>query len=332
MGCLGATSWLMHRCIFMLAAAATTLCHTQATCTHSAIGCTTVIGADAGCPQHLSTDAVSCTVLQALVVRVDLPGVSSVAGVDLSLTADSVSLEVPGKYQLYLPVRYKIKEQQASAKFLTNKQQLVLTLPVAAPPAEQASQQQHGQQLVQEVEQDVQEVEKPQQAVRQQQDAQAQDVQQPAGSTNSQSANCTVDAQPTSCPCSTDSASDTATQQGLEQAPQQRRGGETANAADSQQEQHVEAIMDRPSPDSSSQPPAFSSKTVNQLKWEELHHKTAADSSNNQQDESTVTAPHDATGQPSSTLPKATAAASKAAAPLLRPRLSSRRVCSSDFV
>jgi hypothetical protein len=81
------------------------------------------------------------------VVRVSLPGVCSAAGVELAVTAEAVRLEVPGKYLLQLPLSHSVHESQGTAKFITAKQQLVLTLPVVQPAREQGApaeqQQQH---------------------------------------------------------------------------------------------------------------------------------------------------------------------------------------------
>jgi hypothetical protein len=81
--------------------------------------------------------------------------------------------------------------------------------------------------------------------------------------------------------------------------------------------------------DNTSQAPhTKTSRTLNQLKWAELHQQAAGEIQK-QQDAAPGAAE---AGAPPQQIEAAQAPAAKAAAPLLRPRLSSRRVCGADFV
>lgn len=97
--------------------------------------------------------------VQALVIRIDLPGVSSAAAAQLDVAADTIRLEVPEKYALHLRLKHRVNADQGAAKFNTAKQQLTLTLPVVKPPAVQQQrglqqqEQQHGQQTLQQEQQ-----------------------------------------------------------------------------------------------------------------------------------------------------------------------------------
>lgn len=74
------------------------------------------------------------TVIQELVIRVKLLGVQQASQAQLNIQPDSMSLSVPGKYNLDLPLPYKVAEADGSASFNAAKQQLEVTLPVVPPP------------------------------------------------------------------------------------------------------------------------------------------------------------------------------------------------------
>lgn len=267
-------------------------------------------------------------------MHINLPGVSSVAGVDLSVTADSVSLEVTGKYKLQLPLRHKISDQQATAKFLTSKQQLVLTLPVALPATSQQASNEHqqGQQLVQEVQQQPKRSGTPEQ-----QQAWGKGGEHATGSPQQPAVTPTAlvstspsngSAHPT---CSTSprcSLSKAGSSDGL----QQPCADDAAAAAADTSQPDAAGSPHAPRADATIMQRQTSSKTQNQVKWEELHEQT--DTSSHQQDasttEATASAQQDAAVQLAAAAP--VPAMTKAAAPLLRPRLSSRLVSTLDFV
>lgn len=71
--------------------------------------------------------------LQALVLRVKLPGVASATAVQLDVSSKGLQLEVPGKYVLQVQLQHSVKDQQGTAKFDKEKQQLTITLPVIQP-------------------------------------------------------------------------------------------------------------------------------------------------------------------------------------------------------
>lgn len=264
-------------------------------------------------------------------MHINLPGVSSVAGVDLSVTADSVSLEVPGKYKLQLPLRHKISDQQATAKFLTSKQQLVLTLPVALPATSQQASNEHqqGQQFVQEVQQQPE-----RSGTCEQQQAWGKGCEHATGSPQQ------LAVAPTalvSTPLSNGSAHPTCSsphgslvKTGSSDGLQQPCADDAAAAATSQSD--AAGSPHAPPAAATIMQPQTSRKTQNQVKWEELHEQ--ADTSSHEQDasttEATASAQQDAAVQPAAAA--LVPAMTKAAAPLLRPRLSSRLVSTSDFV
>ena len=67
-------------------------------------------------------------------IRVKLVGVQQASQVQLNIQPDSMSLSVPGKYHLDLPLPYKVAEADGSASFNAAKQQLEVTLPIVPPP------------------------------------------------------------------------------------------------------------------------------------------------------------------------------------------------------
>jgi dynein assembly factor 2 len=255
--------------------------------------------------------------LQALVVRVDLPGVNSVAAIDLTMAAQGVTLEVPGKYKLQLPLRYKVNEQQATAKFLTSKQQLVLTLPVIPPKAEQLSQQQQQHQHQQ------QDVGVAQQADHQcKQHGPLQQLNTTAGhSDTTLTSSLVVEVPPGNASSNTQQASST-----------DSAAGDQAGAAST--EQALPAI----SP-AGAQGQDAAVKTANQLMWEQLHgnsNAAEAGSSVQQGGQGVQAAAQQALPaggeQPKSDQQQPCAVPTAAKAASIRPRLSSRRVCASDFI
>ncbi|KND03343.1 uncharacterized protein SPPG_02386 [Spizellomyces punctatus DAOM BR117] len=70
----------------------------------------------------------------ALVVRIELPGVSTAAQVDLNTHLQSIDLVVPQKYKLNLPLPFPVHHDHGTAKFDRTRQELVVTLPVVPPP------------------------------------------------------------------------------------------------------------------------------------------------------------------------------------------------------
>ncbi|KAJ3043657.1 Protein kintoun [Rhizophlyctis rosea] len=71
----------------------------------------------------------------AVVVKIELPGVSSAASVTLDTGDKTLDLHVPGKYKLHLPLPFPVLHEKGTAKFDKTKQTLAVTLPVvpAAP-------------------------------------------------------------------------------------------------------------------------------------------------------------------------------------------------------
>lgn len=72
--------------------------------------------------------------MQELVIRVKLLGVQQASQAQLNIQPGTMSLSVPGKYILDLPLPYKVAEADGSASFNAAKQQLEVTLPVVPPP------------------------------------------------------------------------------------------------------------------------------------------------------------------------------------------------------
>jgi len=70
---------------------------------------------------------------RALVVRLQLPGVNSAAGVELDVGAHSLCVVVPGKYKLDAPLPYPVKEEEGKAKFDKAKSSLEVVLPTQPP-------------------------------------------------------------------------------------------------------------------------------------------------------------------------------------------------------
>lgn len=254
--------------------------------------------------------------LQTLVVRVDLPGVNSVAAIDLTMAAQVVTLEVPGKYKLQLPLRYKISEQQATAKFLTSKQQLVLTLPVIPPTAEQLSQkrQQHQQQ----------DLEVPHQADQQcEQQEPQQQVDATVGQTDPVATSClVVEMPPGSADNSTQQASSAGSAAGVETGAAATEQALPATTTAGAQVQDAEV------------------KTANQLAWEQLHGNLQAAEAGGQgvqQEGQGMEAAsqhmlHAGGTQPTSDEQPACPVPAAAKAASIQPRMSSRRVRASDFI
>ena len=67
-------------------------------------------------------------------IRVKLLGVQQASQAQLNIQPDSMSLSVPGKYNLDLALPYKVAEADGSASFDAAKQQLEVTLPVVLLP------------------------------------------------------------------------------------------------------------------------------------------------------------------------------------------------------
>ena len=67
-------------------------------------------------------------------VRVHLPGVQQATQAQLNIEAQTLSVSVPGRYHLRLPLPYKVAEADGTATFNAAKQQLEVTLPVVPPP------------------------------------------------------------------------------------------------------------------------------------------------------------------------------------------------------
>jgi hypothetical protein len=75
--------------------------------------------------------------LWAQVLTVSLPLLQSAASVELDTGVSLVSLVVPGKYALQVPLPYPVDENKGAAKFNSSKRQLVVTLPVLPPSQEE---------------------------------------------------------------------------------------------------------------------------------------------------------------------------------------------------
>jgi hypothetical protein len=269
------------------------------------------------------------------VVRVELPGVPSAANIQLSMGVDSLALEVPSKYKLQLSLQHKVSEQQATAKFITAKQMMVLTLPVVQPAAPDHST--PSQMLVQPLPQEQLSHKESQldqeQADRQQQQQELEPDRPEQSPTATQQA---------AIPSPQHDGSNTA---GAEQStPQEPPAGSPAAVTcnSSMQQAGVTGTMpaspvvEQCAAHSSSQPQPV--KTENQLRWEALHQQqpprgdtpanTDPEISHAQQQSAATVAP----AQPAlSQAQPCAAAAGKVAAPL-RPRLASRRISAADFV
>lgn len=72
---------------------------------------------------------------KALVVRVELPGVSSAGCADLQVDPRQLTLVVEGKYRLTLDLPFTVDEVKGRAKFDKKSHRLEVTLPVVTPPA-----------------------------------------------------------------------------------------------------------------------------------------------------------------------------------------------------
>ena len=73
--------------------------------------------------------------MQELVVRVTLPGISSVSGVQLDVSRCDISVHVPGKYLLQsAPLPFPVDSDRGRAKFDKARGQLEVVLPVLVPP------------------------------------------------------------------------------------------------------------------------------------------------------------------------------------------------------
>ena len=73
------------------------------------------------------------TVPQALVVRVQLPGVGSAVGVQLDVVPRKLTLMVTDKFRLEVPLPFAVRGEEARAKFDTAAAQLTVTCPVVPP-------------------------------------------------------------------------------------------------------------------------------------------------------------------------------------------------------
>mmetsp|Transcript_2413 Transcript_2413/g.6057 ORF Transcript_2413/g.6057 Transcript_2413/m.6057 type:complete len:665 (+) Transcript_2413:406-2400(+) len=78
---------------------------------------------------------VGAGVPKELVLRVELPGCTSAAGMELELEKKSISLCIPGKFKLEKRLAHRVDDSRAKAKFDKAKQRLEVTLPVVPPPA-----------------------------------------------------------------------------------------------------------------------------------------------------------------------------------------------------
>jgi hypothetical protein len=74
---------------------------------------------------------------KALVVRVALPRLESIAGVELDVAPQRVLLNMPDMYRLDLALPFKVDDTEGKAKFDKGKRQLELVLPVVPPPPPQ---------------------------------------------------------------------------------------------------------------------------------------------------------------------------------------------------
>ncbi|KAJ3293892.1 Protein kintoun [Borealophlyctis nickersoniae] len=70
----------------------------------------------------------------ALVIRIELPGVSSAAPVDLDTSEKTLELKVSDKFNLNLQLPFPVYHEKGTAKFDKTKQSLTVTLPVVPAP------------------------------------------------------------------------------------------------------------------------------------------------------------------------------------------------------
>lgn len=247
---------------------------------------------------------------QALIVKIELPGVSAAADVQLDVSEDTVSLEVPGKYRLHLALRCKVDNQQGTAKFHISKHQMTLTLPVI-----QAVQ----QQALQEQKQCVQQHDRPAGTPGGQR-RQPHSAQQPQAQLTSRHEG----AQP----------ADPVEQASRVQAPAHKAESLQPGAVDTPPHaDEAPALQPQDSSQASSSPVA--GKTQNQLKWEELHKQKTLQGEGCQQHSNGSKQVAD-DGQEQAMGEQQQQQLAKACAveppPAVRPRLSGRRVRTSDFV
>jgi len=71
---------------------------------------------------------------QALVVRIELPGIESAGALDLDVSSTHVLCQAKGKYKLNLTLPFEVLDDKAKAKFDKSKSNLELTLPCKRPP------------------------------------------------------------------------------------------------------------------------------------------------------------------------------------------------------
>ena len=283
----------------------------------------------------------------------ELPGVPSAANIQLSMGADSLALEVPGKYKLQLSLKHKVSEKQATAKFITAKQMMVLTLPVVQPAApdhstpsqmlvqplpqeqlshkesqldqEQADRQQQQQEL---------EPDRPEQSPTATQQA-AIPSPQHDGSNTAGAEQSTPQEPPAGSPAAV-TCNSSMQQAGVTGSMQQAGVTGSMQQAGVTGTMPASPVVEQCAAHSSSQPQPV--KTENQLRWEALHQQqpprgdtpanTDPEVSHAQQQSAATVAP----AQPAlSQAQPCAAAAGKVAAPL-RPRLASRRISAADFV
>merc|ERR1712146_304713 len=65
-----------------------------------------------------------------LEVRVELPKIESIAGMNLEVSEDLLSLEVGGVYELALPLTHRVDDEEVGATFDKAQKVLVVTMPI----------------------------------------------------------------------------------------------------------------------------------------------------------------------------------------------------------
>lgn len=80
---------------------------------------------------RLSFDQAALLFLQELVVRINLPGIQHAKQAQLDVESEQLTLTVPGKYHLQLPLPHRVVAAEGTASFSSGKQQLEVVLPVA---------------------------------------------------------------------------------------------------------------------------------------------------------------------------------------------------------
>eukprot|EP00879_Flechtneria_rotunda_P004296 GHRR01004545.1.p1 GENE.GHRR01004545.1~~GHRR01004545.1.p1 ORF type:complete len:574 (+),score=212.43 GHRR01004545.1:586-2307(+) len=201
---------------------------------------------------------------QALIIRVQLPGIASAAGVNLHTSSDRLHVEVPGKYILNLPLKHMVLDDQGSARLDKGKQELTMTLPVA-PQSKQQQAAAQREQLGQQVQQQLQQY-KVQQKQKQIQGGSAGNTAATPASAVHESSHAGVPAKPFP-----------------PQQPASEAAAEHSNLGQAEGPGGVASAPDATAVVSLQGPKLASTKTANQERWEQLHEAVDSQSRSTEQ-------------------------------------------------